>query len=573
MVSYNFIPIFSLTLLYFSKVVYTKSKNKPNFIIFIADDLGYGDVGCFGNDTIQTPNIDNIASQGAKLTHHLAAAAVCTPSRAALLTGRYPVRSGMEAFRRNKVLLFLASRGGLPSNETTFAKILQEEGYATALIGKWHLGLDCHKKGDMCHHPLNHGFDYFYGLPLTNLQDFGEDGKSVVTSYIPHFYTYLITGLVIGLSLSFLFLSYGYRKTFWILSFIFLCSTCFVYTFIQNIKILNGIVMKNQDVIEQPVRLNGLTQRFVEESNRFLKNNSKHPFLLVMSFVHVHTALFSAPEFVNKSKHGKYGDNVEELDWAVGKILATVEELGEKNNTFVYFTSDNGGHIEERGKNDECEGGYNGIFKGGKTMGGMEGGIRVPTVVMWPNKIPAKTVIPVPTSQMDLFTTILQIVGCSLPTDRIIDGKNILPLLQGIEKTSPHQYLFHYCGQDIHAARYIPLNEPAIWKVHYYIPRWKPGTTECEFVCHCFGNFVVHQNPPLLYNIADDPSENNPIDVNSNPKWLKLISHINKAINKHKESIAAVSQQFTFVNSMWIPWLQPCCNFPWCHCVDKNYNK
>ncbi|XP_023221651.1 steryl-sulfatase-like [Centruroides sculpturatus] len=573
MPTFNFILIELLIFLSILNIFNTQSVRKPNFLIFIADDLGYGDLGCFGNDTIQTPNIDSIANQGAKLTHHLAAAAVCTPSRAALLTGRYPVRSGMESFNRNKVFIFLASKGGLPMNETTFAKVLQKEGYVTALIGKWHLGLSCYEKDDMCHHPLNHGFDYYYGLPLTNLKDFGENETSIVVKYVPHFYTCLITILVVGLSLSFSLLSYGYKKSFWILSLTFLCGTFLVYFFIQNINVLNGVVMRNQDVVEQPVRLNGLTQRFVQEANKFITNNAKHPFLLVMSFVHVHTALFCAPEFSGISKHGRYGDNIEELDWAVGQILETVENIKEKNNTFVYFTSDNGGHLEERSDDGEREGGHNGILKGGKMMGGMEGGIRVPTVVMWPNKIPAKSVISAPTSQMDLFSTILNIIGVPLPTDRFIDGKNILPLLQGKEKKSPHQYLFHYCGHEIHAARYIPENEHAIWKIHYFTPKWNPGTTECDFVCHCFGKFVNEHNPPLLYNIVEDPSENNPLDVNSNPRWLKLISHINKAVKKHKDSINVVPQQFSFINSIWIPWLQPCCNFPWCHCTDTNYDK
>ncbi|GFQ89743.1 steryl-sulfatase [Trichonephila clavata] len=118
----------------------------PNFVIFLADDLGYGDVGCFGNYSIKTPNIDKLAANGVKLNHHLTAAAVCTPSRAALLTGRYPVRSGMESSSRNKVFFFVAASGGLPENEITIAKALKKKQYTTGIIGKWHLGNDCNKK-------------------------------------------------------------------------------------------------------------------------------------------------------------------------------------------------------------------------------------------------------------------------------------------------------------------------------------------------------------------------------------------------------------------------------------------
>ena len=170
----------------------------PNIIILIADDLGYGDLAPFGNKTIPTPNFDRLAKTGVKLTHHLTGASLCTPSRAALLTGRLPIRYGKRFFLLRsslvwsminqkslnsflilvglaspwltRVFIFVASTGGLPQSETTFAKVLKKKGYSTGLIGKWHLGNYCSSKSDQCHNPIKHGFDYFYGTSLTNLK-------------------------------------------------------------------------------------------------------------------------------------------------------------------------------------------------------------------------------------------------------------------------------------------------------------------------------------------------------------------------------------------------------------------
>ncbi|GIY87917.1 hypothetical protein CEXT_59452, partial [Caerostris extrusa] len=348
--------------IFISKLLFSCSS--PNFIIFLADDLGYGDIGCFGNYSIKTPNIDNLAANGLKLNHHLTAAAVCTPSRAAFLTGRYPIRSGMESSNRNKIFFFIAASGGLPESEITIAKALKKKNYKTAIIGKWHLGNDCVKKGDGCHHPLNHGFDYFYGLPLSNIKDFGDEGESVVTTYSPNFYSYFSLIPILGITLCMMIYK-KHKVCFIFLGLVLVIIPIFIIIFSLNLKIINSVLMENKKIVEQPIRLKGLTQRFVEKASNFLEKQiaGKSPFFLYIPFVHVHTALFCADEFSGKSKHGRYGDNVEEMDWAVGKIMEKVENLGFLNNTFVYFSSDNGAHVEERGKNGQREGGFNGIFR------------------------------------------------------------------------------------------------------------------------------------------------------------------------------------------------------------------
>lgn len=570
----NFKSVLTALIIFIVLVNGNDSNQSPNIVILIADDLGIGDVGCFGNITIRTPNIDNIASGGVKLTHHLTAAAVCTPSRAALLTGRYPVRQGMEASGRNKVLIFLASTGGLPPNEVTFAKALKlsDREYSTALIGKWHLGMNCKEYGDHCHYPLKHGFDYYYGIPLTNLKDFGVDGDSVVTTYFPPIYKIIMSIIVVGLTLSGILVKAGHFKQFFICFLLLVFVPYLAKVFISNIRVLNGVLMRNGDVVEQPVILPGLTQRLTKEATNFIdiQSKKKTPFLLVLSFVHVHTALFTDPAFANRSVHGTYGDNIEELDWAVGEVLHSLKKNELTNKTLLYFTSDNGGHLEESGLNGQREGGYNGKFRGGKCMGGMEGGIRVPSIISWPGTFPKGVEVGVPTSQMDIYPTLMDAVGLTNDKkdgDVIIDGKSILPLLTGSVEKSPHNFLVHYCGTNIHAVRYIDENGN-IWKMHFRTPKFLPGTERCEYVCQCFGEHETHYTPPLFYNLKDDPYEAKLLKYDD-PKYSKVTEKIHELLEKHKKSMPDVPSQFNFWSTLWRPSLQPCCNFPYCNCKEE----
>ncbi|KAI8497453.1 hypothetical protein Bbelb_247590 [Branchiostoma belcheri] len=422
----------------------SRGTDRPNFVFFVADDLGIGDVGCFGNDTIRTPNIDRIAAKGAKLTQHLAAAAVCTPSRSAFLTGRYPIRYGMVGTDLPLAFVQLAIPSGLPRSEVTFPQLAKGHGYRTALLGKWHLGLNCGWAGDHCHHPSKFGFDYFYGLPLSNGLDCDPE----------------------------------------------------------------------------------------------------------------------ATEFRGRSRHGLYGDAVEELDWSVGVVMATLERLGLTENTFVYFTSDNGGHIETG-----VEGGSNGIYKGGKGQGGSEGGIRMPTLVQWPRKIKPGTVVSEATSQMDIFPTVADILGAPLPQDKVIDGRNIMPLLGGAAVTSPHDVLFHYCSEYLHAVRYRPREGNVTWKAHFVSYNWDPGTSGCYSlrICRCAGQEVTHNDPPLLYDVTNDPVEARPI---SDPRYPVVMGVIKKAVEEHVKSLTEVEKQIGLSNFIPRPWLQECCNFPFCDCKE-----
>ncbi|CAM5078388.1 unnamed protein product, partial [Natator depressus] len=185
-----------------------------------------------------------------------------------------------------------------------------------------------------------------------------------------------------------------------------------------------------------------------------IRSRNKHgPFLLFVSFLHVHAPLVTTEKFRGKSRHGLYGDNVEELDWMVGRILDAIDKEGLKNNTFTYFTSDHGGSLEAQRQNAQL-GGWNGIHKGGKGTGGWEGGIRVAGIFRWPGVLPADTVIDEPTSHMDIYPTVAHLAAGIMPQDRVIDGRNLMPLLQGKVQLSEHEFLFHYCGLYLHAVQW-----------------------------------------------------------------------------------------------------------------------
>uniref|UniRef100_A0A8C0YXQ2 Steroid sulfatase n=1 Tax=Canis lupus familiaris TaxID=9615 RepID=A0A8C0YXQ2_CANLF len=388
---------------------------RPNFVLLMADDLGIGDPGCYGNTTLRTPNIDRLAAEGVKLTQHLAASPLCTPSRAAFMTGRYPIRSGMASQSFIGVFIFSASSGGLPTSEITFAKLLKNQGYSTALIGKWHLGTNCHNKTDFCHHPLSHGFDYFHGIPVTNLRDCKPGEGSVFTRGIRVLVFIPLQIIAITLLTLAVLKCLGLLHVPPVVFFCLLCLAAMILglllCFLHYFRPLNCFLMRNHEITQQPLSYDSLTQRLTADAAQFIRRNAGTPFLLLLSYLHVHTALFSSPDFAGHSQHGAYGDAAEELDWSVG---------GKANN--------------------------------------WEGGIRIPGILRWPGVIQAGLVIDEPTSNMDIFPTVAKLAGSPLPEDRIIDGHDLMPLLQGKTQHSDHEFLFHYCNFYLNAVRWHPRN-------------------------------------------------------------------------------------------------------------------
>ncbi|XP_004690114.2 PREDICTED: arylsulfatase D-like [Condylura cristata] len=244
------------------------SASRPNFVLLMADDFGIGDPGCYGNKTLRTPNIDRLAEEGAKLTQHLAASPLCTPR-------------------------------------------------------KWHLGTSCHNKTDFCHHPLSHGFDYFYGLPVTNLRDCKPGEGSVFTTGIR--LLVFIPLQVLGITLltlamvNCLGLVHVPRPVFACLLFLAALIPCLQLCFLHYFRPLNCFLMRNHDITQQPVSYENLTQRLTADAIQFVRRSAQRPFLLVLSYLHVHTALFASRDFAGRSHHGPYGDAAEEMDWSLGR--------------------------------------------------------------------------------------------------------------------------------------------------------------------------------------------------------------------------------------------------------------
>ncbi|XP_069915647.1 arylsulfatase L isoform X9 [Oryctolagus cuniculus] len=343
---------------------------RPNFLLLLADDLGIGDLGCYGNKTLRTPNIDRLAQEGVRLSQHLAAASVCTPSRAAFLTGRYPVRSGMASSTGDRVLQATGVSGGLPANETTFAKILKERGYATGIIGKWHLGLNCASSQDHCHHPLHHGFDSFYGTPLSLMGDctrFELSEKRAGLERALGLCAGAAAAAAIAMAVGRLM---GLAHGTWAPVILCVASAGVLGSLGRAmgplVQLADCVLMRGQEIVEQPLDLARAAARVLREAEGFLRSHKTGPFLLLVSFLHVHTPLVTTPPFLGRSAHGLYGDNVEELDWMVGRILSRLEQEGLSERTLVYFASDNGGWLEARVGSQQY-GGWNGGFRGGTT--------------------------------------------------------------------------------------------------------------------------------------------------------------------------------------------------------------
>ncbi len=380
-----FIAVYSLF-----ECLYCQQEKTPNIIIIFTDDLGYGDLGIQGHPSIQTPYIDQMAREGQRWTNFYVAANVCTPSRAALLTGRLPIRSGTDTNEGARVF-FPNSAGGLPPEEITIAEILKKKGYKTAAIGKWHLG---HLPEFL---PTNQGFDSYFGIPYSNDMNPTTNLTHAEANADP------------------------------------------------KIEYFNVPLMRNEEIIERPAQQNTITKRYTEEAQKFIVENKENPFFIYLAHNMPHVPLFASDDFLGTSKRGLYGDVVEELDWSVGEVLKTVKEYDLEKNTMVVFTSDNGPWTVLN-----VNGGSPGPLYGAKATS-YEGGMRVPAIFWWPGKIEPDVIMDIG-STLDLLPTISKISGASLSQDRNYDGYDLSATLIENKKSSREE-MFYYHGTNVFAAR------------------------------------------------------------------------------------------------------------------------
>ena len=367
-----------------------QNNNKLNFIIVFVDDMGYGDLGVYGNPTISTPNLDRMAYEGQKWTQFYSAASVCTPSRAALLTGRLPVRSGMAS--SVYPVLFPNSLNGLPSSEFTIAEKLKEVNYKTAIVGKWHLG---HLEDYL---PNNHGFDYYYGIPYSNDMD-----KINNNNY---------------------WSEYERKKL--------------------DSKSYNVPLIENYDIIERPVDQTTITMRYVDKTIQLINDYKEDNFFILLSDNLPHIPLYASKKFLGKSKGGLYGDVIEEIDYGMGLILKELKNLKLDKNTIVVFTSDNGPWLVYKNHS-----GSSGPLRNGKGTT-WDGGVRVPAI-FWGSNIKPVIINDIG-STLDIYSTFLSLAEVNYEEDSILDGYDLSKtLFEG--KESVRNEMFFYKGDELFAVR------------------------------------------------------------------------------------------------------------------------
>jgi len=397
----------------------TATTDKPNFIVIYCDNLGYGDIEPFGSTLHRTPGLNRMAKEGRMFTHFCVTAGVCTPSRASIMTGCYPQRVGMHLNPRDGWVLRPVSQYGLHPDEVTVAEVLKAQGYATAIVGKWHLG----DQPEFL--PTQQGFDWFFGVPYSDdmtQRVWDKDGSQWPP--LP--------------------------------------------------------LMENETVIEAPCDRDGLTKRYTERAMEWIAEHKDEPFFLYFPQAMPGSTKtpFSSKQFKGKSKNGPWGDSIEELDWSMGVMLDQLKELGIAENTLVIWTSDNGAPIN-RDLSDLSRGSNRPLHGRGYTTS--EGAFRVPTIVWQPGKVPAGTTCDALASTMDLLPTFARLAGGNAPADRKIDGHDITPLLyQETGAKTPHGAYYYYHQDQLQAVRsgpwkmFLPIEVAA---GHPHFRKGKPSET------------------------------------------------------------------------------------------------
>ncbi|MFC2085816.1 sulfatase [Bacteroidota bacterium] len=424
----------------------------PNIIIILTDDQGYEDVGVYGATGFETPNLDRLAAEGMRFTSFYTAESACSPTRASILTGSYPLRAGIHD------VLFPATLWGLNPDEITIAELARDRGYATAAVGKWHLG----------DHPLflptNHGFDSYFGIPYSNDMSPAPANNPWPDNRTRHPPLPLV---------------------------------------------------RDTTVIEREPDQAQLTRRYTAESVEFIRENRDRPFFLYLAHTMPHAPLFASEAYDGTTERGTYGDVISEIDWSVGKIVETLEDLDLNENTFVFFCSDNGPWLIFGN-----HGGSAGPFREGKATT-FEGGHRVPAIAWMPGRIAPGSVSAHITATMDLLPTVAGLIGASVPTDRVIDGKDLRPILDGRpEEADPYEAFFYYRGGRLEAVR------SGKWKLH--VPHWYVTPTRIGDDGDA-GEYERVDMPLALFDLEVDPGETTDVQVDNQEVVERLLDHIERA--------------------------------------------
>jgi len=422
---------------------------RPNVILINCDDLGYGDLSCYGSTQHDTPALDRMADEGVRFTDFYMASPVCSPSRAAMLTGSYPLRVGFGGRSiDNAPVLFPGQAQGLHPDEITIARLLQDDGYATRIIGKWH----CGDQPEFL--PTRHGFDGWFGLPYSNdmgRQAFPQEGQP---------YQKVMESL--GTPLPDDAPMFQPRPPL--------------------------PLMLDEDVVAEQPDQAALTERYLTDAVQFLRNNRDRPFFLYLAHLYVHLPIYVQTRFVRESRNGRYGAAVRCIDWSTDVLLRELLDLGLDDNTVVVFTSDNGALTRDGG-------GSNGPLRASKGTT-WEGGQRVPCIVRWPGRIPAGQVVHDVANAMDLYPTIANWCGVDVPGDRTLDGRNLGPLLNGGDGPCERPF-FYILGGNIEAVRV------GRWKLH--VRKWNDERVRLYDLNADVGERadVVDKHPDVVTRLLD----------------------------------------------------------------------
>ncbi|MFT5484538.1 MAG: arylsulfatase A-like enzyme [Halieaceae bacterium] len=436
-----------------------ESVEKPNIVLVLMDNFGYGEVGVYGGGVLRgaaTPNIDSIATEGFQLTNYNVEAE-CTPSRSAMMTGRYGIRTRQRPDGPPRGVWY-----GITKWEITLAEMLSESGYATGIFGKWHLG---DTEGRF---PTDQGFDEWIGLPRSSDRAFWPDSNSFTPNSHPDA----------------------------------------VFTHVMSAK--RGEKPKELEVYGRAKRRT-IDREITDQAIDFItrKASAKKPFFVYLPYTQTHEPVDPHPDFYGKTGNGSFADVLAQTDVYVGELLGTIDKLGLKENTIFIFTSDNGREGVPRSF------GFTGPWRGGM-FSPYEGSLRVPFLIRWPGKIPAKQVSNDIVHQIDLFPTIANIIGADLPKDRVLDGVDQSSFLMGKSAKSSRESVIIYIGNTLFGVK---------WQ------NWKLLLKEIDPKSYAIREMAY----PTIYNLLVDPKEEVPELNYLNDTWVDFPLY--QVMEDHEASI------------------------------------